>query len=299
VDWVVVFTAVAGAFAAPAWFVLRWMDSPSRRPWVRPGQAVGISLFLVWAVNFASLVWGALWSSSVWFAAMNWGFLGSAGAGWATVLVAGGLTGRKPHRSATAAFAILVLGLWLVGLYRSFLLPGETPIFRYGEVFTMGTLAGSSAVVWALTSLVLHRKDLAPGVRRELPWVFTVLTVLAAWAVAADVFALDQVFFGRDLPMSPLFLGFAALLCYRSAAVWWRLLVVPEVPESLETWCRSLGISAREREVLELLASGRDRNAVAQMLFISPVTVKNHLASLYRKTGTSDQGALIQRIRDF
>jgi two-component system, NarL family, nitrate/nitrite response regulator NarL len=44
-------------------------------------------------------------------------------------------------------------------------------------------------------------------------------------------------------------------------------------------------LSAREQEVLGLLASGATPPDIASRLYISSVTVKNHLASIYRKLG--------------
>lgn len=44
-------------------------------------------------------------------------------------------------------------------------------------------------------------------------------------------------------------------------------------------------LSAREQEVLALLAGGATPPDIAQRLYISSVTVKNHLASIYRKLG--------------
>jgi DNA-binding NarL/FixJ family response regulator len=43
------------------------------------------------------------------------------------------------------------------------------------------------------------------------------------------------------------------------------------------------GLTDREREVLRLLAAGRDNAAIAQELFISPRTVKNHISSILAK----------------
>jgi len=44
-------------------------------------------------------------------------------------------------------------------------------------------------------------------------------------------------------------------------------------------------LSAREQEVLGLLAGGAAPPDIASRLYISSVTVKNHLASIYRKLG--------------
>lgn len=48
-----------------------------------------------------------------------------------------------------------------------------------------------------------------------------------------------------------------------------------------------LGISDREYQVLELLAEGHSNKEIAADLFVSPNTVKTHLAHLYEKLEVS------------
>ena len=43
------------------------------------------------------------------------------------------------------------------------------------------------------------------------------------------------------------------------------------------------GLTARENEVLLLLAKGMNRDAIAAKLFISPETVKMHVKNIYKK----------------
>ncbi len=45
----------------------------------------------------------------------------------------------------------------------------------------------------------------------------------------------------------------------------------------------SLGITERERQVLQLLADGRSNKEIAARLSLSPNTVKTHIARLYEK----------------
>jgi len=48
-------------------------------------------------------------------------------------------------------------------------------------------------------------------------------------------------------------------------------------------------ISAREEEVLQLVADGLGTSEIAERLFISHKTVKNHLASIYEKLDARDR----------
>ena len=48
-------------------------------------------------------------------------------------------------------------------------------------------------------------------------------------------------------------------------------------------------ISPREEEVLQLVVDGLGTTEIAERLFISQKTVKNHLASIYEKLDASDR----------
>jgi len=54
-------------------------------------------------------------------------------------------------------------------------------------------------------------------------------------------------------------------------------------------------LSDREREVLELVASGRTNREIAARLFLSPYTVKDHASTLYRKLGARNRAEAILR----
>ena len=59
----------------------------------------------------------------------------------------------------------------------------------------------------------------------------------------------------------------------------------------------TLGISERELEVLELLAEGHSNKEIAKRLFVSPHTVKTHLAHLYGKLEASRRTEAVQNAR--
>ena len=52
-------------------------------------------------------------------------------------------------------------------------------------------------------------------------------------------------------------------------------------------------LSAREREVLALVARGASNREIARDLFISEATVKTHLTHLYAKLGVNDRAAAV------
>ena len=61
---------------------------------------------------------------------------------------------------------------------------------------------------------------------------------------------------------------------------------------------RSLGLTTRECEILELLASDRSTKEMARQLQISPNTVKTHVARVYEKLGVQRRIQAIDKARE-
>ncbi len=61
--------------------------------------------------------------------------------------------------------------------------------------------------------------------------------------------------------------------------------------------CATLGISARERAVLEALAAGQSNKEIARALAVSPNTVKTHVAHLFEKLGARRRTDAINKAR--
>ncbi|UCM88207.1 response regulator [Streptomyces marincola] len=66
----------------------------------------------------------------------------------------------------------------------------------------------------------------------------------------------------------------------------------PGAPPAADT------LSAREREVLALVAKGTANREIARELFISEATVKTHLTHVYRKLGVNDRAAAVAAAYD-
>ena len=55
----------------------------------------------------------------------------------------------------------------------------------------------------------------------------------------------------------------------------------------------SLGLSAREIEVMSLIAGGHTNGEIAAHLFLAEKTVKNHVRRIYSKHGVQNRSAAI------
>ena len=57
-------------------------------------------------------------------------------------------------------------------------------------------------------------------------------------------------------------------------------------------------LTAREREVLELVARGSDNSKIANRLKISEKTVRNHVSLIFGKLGVNSRAEAVARARD-
>ena len=57
----------------------------------------------------------------------------------------------------------------------------------------------------------------------------------------------------------------------------------------------SATLTAKEREVLRLLAAGRSNAEIAAALYVSAATVKTHLAHIYEKLGVANRHEALNR----
>ncbi len=121
---------------------------------------------------------------------------------------------------------------------------------------------------------------------------FRTIVVLYGLALAVLVFILKYIeyrFLIRDLSVE-VYVGVVAVL-FTALGIWvgskllQRKEAVPAGPPHLldAKALRSLGISARELEVLQLMAKGDPNQEIADKLFISLPTVKSHSSSLFGK----------------
>lgn len=121
-------------------------------------------------------------------------------------------------------------------------------------------------------------------------------------ALAAGTLALQWIDYQRlarsqtaDIYLFLIAAGFLALGIYIGA----RVIAARPAPFDGNPQAQAaLGISPREREVLDHLAAGRSNKEIARALGVSPNTVKTHVARLYEKLGVGRRTEAIARARE-
>ena len=58
---------------------------------------------------------------------------------------------------------------------------------------------------------------------------------------------------------------------------------------------RTAGLSARESQIMMLIAEGHSNGQIAAQLVLAEKTVKNHVNRIYAKLGVTSRGAAIAR----
>jgi DNA-binding CsgD family transcriptional regulator len=99
-----------------------------------------------------------------------------------------------------------------------------------------------------------------------------------------------------DVYIALIAFAFLALGVYVGA----RLFAAPRIPATPGNPAAqaTLGISARELEVLHELAAGRSNKEIAARLAVSPNTVKTHIARLFEKLGARRRTEALAKARE-
>lgn len=115
--------------------------------------------------------------------------------------------------------------------------------------------------------------------------------------VAAQLLAIEA---GIDdhQPAARVHLNNGEWLAFRAARIGADIAVSIErasPAERLDLFERSAGLTAREGELLDLLATGADTRAIAKHMFVSEHTVQDHLKAIFAKTGATNRRDLLAR----
>lgn len=91
-------------------------------------------------------------------------------------------------------------------------------------------------------------------------------------------------------------------LAFTALGIWAGRRLTPtrraSIFERNEAALRSLGMTAREYTVLELVAKGQSNKQIARTLGISPNTIKTHMTNLFQKLNAARRIEAVQKARD-
>ena len=145
--------------------------------------------------------------------------------------------------------------------------------------------------------------DGSTNMRRSGLWTTVLLYGLA---LAVLVFILKYVeyrYWIRDLKVE-VYIGVVAML-FTALGIWVGSKLLQRKKDAMvdaphrvdEVALRSLGLSARELEVLQLIAKGNSNQEIADKLFISLATVKSHSSSLFGKLEVSRRTQAVHKAK--
>jgi len=229
-------------------------------------------------------------------------------------LAAGLLAGNegdstRPIRTRATLVADAIAGLasaalavaWVV----SVALEWGTPIYRTSGIVLVGAVP--TALVTAVWLLGAARRVADP------PWRRAVTQLAAAYTACLGALLLVTAASPWLVRVAPV-PAHAFALClealYSVASVWWALRRPIEVSGAqraevgvvsgpftepagdVETLFVRFGITKREREIVELICQGKTNQQIADALFISLTTVKDHNYAIFQKAGVRNRTAL-------
>jgi DNA-binding CsgD family transcriptional regulator len=225
---------------------------------------------------------------------------GNAGMTWYLLTLTRQAVSAPPNRTRTVLRGCLAILIGLLGGLKEL-----APV--------LWADAGPGVVLWNANYLALlgihvfAAVVLLSGLNGiESPWlrslIRTFLILLGVFAplaaaqlVAQDIPTTPDIL--RDYPLEQLiyYLGFVIMaLVYLS-----RYFFLPSRSATFnlsEDFVRSHGISHRESDIIEMMARGFSNSAIAEKLFISTLTVKNHVYHIYQKTGAENKVQLLNII---
>jgi DNA-binding CsgD family transcriptional regulator len=160
-----------------------------------------------------------------------------------------------------------------------------------------------AALATALLVLLRNRSRLSPGDAKTLERFLHIFLPLGALLFIDEFFRITRWIQIPRLPLLPL--SPLALYCFASLELLARMrhergphapiladARLEEMSASIAKACRTSPLTQRERDVLVDLLGGLNNAEIGLKIGISPHTVKNHVYSIYQKTGAGSRKEL-------
>ena len=215
--------------------------------------------------------------------------------GWMMLIrFAAEASGLKLRSYYTLVFLVVNFGvIAALGLaIRELEFSDALPLFRYYYV--------AAALLFALISaiILLRGNALSPGHRDR-----SILALLVVSGAAAQALALIIIPHSAWMALVFVFLLFATItlvsfwLSYRTDIRPVRIAEPMPLPHGIEDFIRKNEISPREAEIIREICNGLSNQEIADKLFISLQTVKDHTSRIYMKINVRNRMQLMALVR--
>jgi DNA-binding CsgD family transcriptional regulator len=211
---------------------------------------------------------------------------------WVFPAIACEVTGVEPRPARSAAHGGIVAAAVAAGALKT-LLPGPPTLM----VNTLAMICFQLYGIWVM----LHGFSIIKNIRLRVFTlqiiVFMLASMLLIFLQAGLQFLSATPAVLREFPfaMMAYILGGSILLIVNAL----KYLFVPEATPSCllpEEVLKRYGISPRECEIISMMVQGMNNRRIGESLFISALTVKNHIYHIYRKTSVANKVQLINLI---
>lgn len=127
----------------------------------------------------------------------------------------------------------------------------------------------------------------------------TAFLVMALWEIMYDTAVAVPLFLFTHMikPFNIVIVLYFLINVTLAVLVYYKQLFEAKPAENtIEDILQDYPLTGRERELLQLVLKGKSNLEIAEQLCISNNTVKHHMSSIYKKTGTSGRIQLLQKL---
>lgn len=219
---------------------------------------------------------------------------------WGMLAGMGKALGHIPNGRKSAVLHFVFLGLTLLGMWTVYFFsyPNQgvdSPVFQYGLItLLLGLELAYLIVFWRLGTRNKEREG-----KRQVRQTFILLMGMG-WLLRALTLPFVTEFGWRTPVVLLIFFlsnGFPVLYLYRRGDDLFDPIGsdTPNAEKKMRLY-ETYGLTPREREIVEQLCLGKTNRQIADTLFISLQTVKDHTHRIYSKIGVHSRLKLVQMI---
>jgi DNA-binding CsgD family transcriptional regulator len=234
---------------------------------------------------------GVLGGAEPWVAAVFSGVANGLSA-FAIPKLAQVVVNHRPGRARLVLNGAVVVVLVGLGVLDD-LLPGAGPTLANSVGLAILQVTG---VVVVLAGFRRIEDESVRGLARTfIIIVLCGLVLITAERVADALGKLPAVLADYNLMEVSYFLALAVVVVVYALRYLFQA-VPPAVTALPDTFIEKYGISPREREIVSMMLRGYGNRKISETLFISAMTVKNHIYHIYRKTGARNKVQLLNLV---